>query len=165
MRDKFIHAMSLTASSVYVVTTDGPAGRRGVTVSAVSSISADPNRPTLMACIHHESPTATAILDNKVFCINLLAHDQADISDVFAGRTGKTGEAKFEDTNWETDATGSPILQNALAAFDCNLHHEMRIGSHHVFIGELAAIQHRDAGAPLLYGGRGYLRASQINES
>lgn len=162
MRDQFLHAMSLAASSVYVVTTDGPGGKNGITVSAVSSVSADPDVPTLMACIHNESPTATAILENQVFCINLLDQEQSSISDVFAGRTGKSGEAKFDCAKWETVATGSPMLTNALAAFDCKLLHEKRVSSHYILIGQLAAIQHRDAGAPLLYGDRSYLRADKI---
>lgn len=163
MREEFIHAMSLTASSVYVVTTDGVGGRLGVTASAVSSISADPNVPTLMACIHQASPIAKAIQQNKVFCINLLACDQSDISDIFAGRTGKTGAAKFECTKWQTAQTGSPVLENALASFDCSLLHELKVGTHHMFVGETTSILSRKEGAPLLYGGRSYQKGARIN--
>ena len=38
----FVSAMGLAATGVSVVTTDGPAGRFGLTVSAVSSDSAEP---------------------------------------------------------------------------------------------------------------------------
>jgi flavin reductase len=41
LRAAFLEGMSRSAASVSVVTTDGPAGRGGVTVSAMTSISAD----------------------------------------------------------------------------------------------------------------------------
>ena len=41
LRDRFIAGMARAATTVNVVTTDGPAGRAGVTVSAMSSVSAD----------------------------------------------------------------------------------------------------------------------------
>ena len=43
-RDSFIAAMRQAATGVTVVTTDGAAGRRGVTVSAMTSVSAEPPR-------------------------------------------------------------------------------------------------------------------------
>ena len=41
LRQRFLSGMSHAACTVNVVTTDGPAGRAGVTVSAMSSVSAD----------------------------------------------------------------------------------------------------------------------------
>jgi flavin reductase (DIM6/NTAB) family NADH-FMN oxidoreductase RutF len=85
LRQRFVTGMSHAACTVNVVTTDGSAGRFGVTVSAMSSVSADSERPTLLACVHESSPAARAILENGVFCVNVLRDDQSFISDVFAG--------------------------------------------------------------------------------
>ena len=52
LRQRFLNGMGLAACTVNVVTTDGPAGRHGVTVSAMSSVSADMDQPTLLVCIH-----------------------------------------------------------------------------------------------------------------
>ena len=41
LRQQFLHGMSHAACTVNVVTTDGMAGRHGVTVSAMVSVSAD----------------------------------------------------------------------------------------------------------------------------
>ena len=57
-RDAFVEAMSRAVSGVSIVTTDGQAGRFGQTVSAMSSVSADP--PLLLVCINRKSPTCTA---------------------------------------------------------------------------------------------------------
>ena len=55
MRQSFLHAMSLTAATVTVVTTGGPAGRAGVTVSAMTPVSADGDAPMLLVCINDAS--------------------------------------------------------------------------------------------------------------
>ncbi|MGI9305790.1 MAG: hypothetical protein ACR2P5_00635 [Gammaproteobacteria bacterium] len=47
--------MELSASAVNVVATDG---RGGVTVSAMTSVSAAGDLPTLLVCIHHLSAAA-----------------------------------------------------------------------------------------------------------
>ncbi len=48
-RDRFVDAMNRAVTGVTVVTTDGELGRFGQTVSAMSSVSAEP--PTLLICI------------------------------------------------------------------------------------------------------------------
>lgn len=47
----FIMAMAAAATGVSVTTTEGSAGRFGLTVSAISSVSAEP--PMLLACVNH----------------------------------------------------------------------------------------------------------------
>jgi len=69
-------------------------------VSAMVSVSADTPRPTLLVCIHHLSPVADALLQNGVFCVNVLREDQAHISDTFAGRSGAHGLEKFDCAEW-----------------------------------------------------------------
>src|SRR5580704_10415994 len=94
LRQRFLLGMSHAACTVNVVTTDGAAGRHGVTVSATVSVSADTPQPTLLVCIHHLSPVSAALLENGVFCVNVLRDDQAHISDSFAGRSGVQGAAR-----------------------------------------------------------------------
>src|SRR4030088_2324579 len=92
IRAQFLDGMSRAAFCVNVVTTDGPAGRAGVTVSAMSSVSADGNSPTVLVCIHHQSRTAAAIVENGVFCLNILRDDQSDIADRFGGGQLRGGD-------------------------------------------------------------------------
>jgi len=148
--------MSHAACTVNVVTTDGSAGRHGVTVSAMVSVSADTPRPTLLVCIHHLSPVADALLENGVFCVNVLREDQAHISDTFAGRSGAHGSAKFGCTQWTTQLTGAPRVADALVAFDCRVTGSDRIGSHFVVLGSVEDIFVAGTGAPLIYANRAY---------
>jgi flavin reductase (DIM6/NTAB) family NADH-FMN oxidoreductase RutF/DNA-binding transcriptional LysR family regulator len=156
LRQRFLHGMSHAACTVNVVTTDGAAGRHGVTVSAMVSVSADTPQPTLLVCIHHKSAVAAALLENGIFCVNVLRDDQAHISDNFAGRSGARGAEKFDCTEWTTQVTGAPRVVDALVAFDCRVTASERVGSHFVVFGSVQDIHVAGAGAPLIYANRAY---------
>jgi flavin reductase (DIM6/NTAB) family NADH-FMN oxidoreductase RutF/DNA-binding transcriptional LysR family regulator len=156
LRQRFLLGMSHAAATVSVVTTDGAAGRHGVTVSAMVSVSADTPQPTLLVCIHQKSAVAEAVLRNGVFCVNVLRDDQAHISDNFAGRGGVRGEAKFDCAEWTTQVTGAPRVVDSLVAFDCKVTASDRVGSHFVVFGSVQDIFVAGGGAPLIYANRAY---------
>ncbi len=156
LRQQFLHGMSHAACTVSVVTTDGVAGRHGVTVSAMVSVSADTPQPTLLVCIHHLSPVVSALLENGVFCVNVLRDDQAHISDNFAGRSSARGAAKFDCATWTTQLTGAPRVVDSLVAFDCRVTASERVGSHFVVFGSVQDIFVAGTGAPLIYANRAY---------
>lgn len=159
LKAKFLEGMSRSAASVSVVTTDGPAGRGGVTVSAMTSISADGDSPTMLTCLNASSSALPLVLENGCFCINVLATDQIDISDIFSSRLPAPGGDKFNAVAHEVLVTGAPWLTAALVAFDCRLISAERIGTHHICIGAVEAVRVAPEGEPLLYGMRRYLRA------
>jgi len=134
---------------VTIVTTDGPAGRLAVTVSAASSASADP--PLVLACINRRSPVNGGIHANGVFCINVLAIGQEHLSDSFAGRPRDGAPFDFTRAEWTSAKTGSPILQGAVAAFDCALQSSHGAGTHTVFFGRVLEVL-EGATVPLIYG-------------
>jgi flavin reductase len=161
IRTQFLHGMSRAAFCVNVVTTDGPGGRAGVTVSAMSSVSADGESPTLLVCIHHQSKTAAAIVENGVFCINILRDDQSELADHFGGRSKFGDGDKFAQGTWLTADTGAPRLADSVVAFDCRVIATERVGTHHVFIGAVGAVTVGN-GAALIYADRAYGRAHPI---
>jgi flavin reductase len=160
IRAQFLDGMSRASFCVNVVTTDGPAGRAGVTVSAMSSVSADGNSPTVLVCIHHQSKTAAAIVENGVFCINILRDDQSNIADRFGGR--ELGDAdKFAYGRWVEGDTRAPRLADAVVAFDCRVLSAERVGTHHIFIGGVASVT-IGYGTALIYADRAYGKAQRI---
>jgi flavin reductase (DIM6/NTAB) family NADH-FMN oxidoreductase RutF/DNA-binding transcriptional LysR family regulator len=162
IRSGFLAGMSFAAATVNIVTTDGPGGRFGVTVSAMASVSADTPRPTLLVCVHHLSPATKAILDNGVFCVNVLRDDQSYISDCFAGRYKTADGDKFSCTEWTTQVTGAPRVVDPLVAFDCRVVSSQQVGTHFVLFGEVEAIFTAGAGSPLIYANRAYGTPSRI---
>lgn len=137
-REQFLAAMGLATSAVTVVTTDGPAGRYGQTVSAMCSVSADP--PTVLVCVNRTSPLCAAIVINECFAVNLLAATQVRVSDMFAGRTPSGAVPyDFSCASWTVRVTGSPILRGAIAIVDSRLSQAVEVATHVVLIGAVAA--------------------------
>lgn len=151
--EKFIAAMGLAATGVSVLTTDGAAGRFGLTVSAISSVSVDP--PMILACVNRKSPAVTALDANRVFAVNLLgAHNQA-YAETFAGRPREGRPFDFANHDWRVGTTGLPIVNDATAIFECALEASYDAGSHRIFIGRVLAA-HKGEAEPLVYCNRAF---------
>lgn len=143
----FRAAMRNLAGGVAIVTTGEGAARRGLTVTAVTSVSADP--PMVLVCINAASGSHDAVLRHGAFAVNILGPEHAALAWRFAGQGGAQGAARFEGEAWRAGPAGSPLLGSALCAMDCALQTHQRAGSHGVFIGRVLAARHRD-GEPLL---------------
>lgn len=157
LRAHFLDAMSHVACSVCIVTTDGPAGRAGMTVSSMTPVSADGSAPSLCVCLHHDALARSATQANGTFCVNLLGAGQSAVADVFAGRTSTAENARFEGIDWTATAAGSPRIAGALVAFDCKLEHSFRYDTHHILVGSVCGIEMEDASGPaLIYANRAY---------
>jgi len=154
-RELFVEAMRGAATGVNIVTTDGAAGRYGLTVSAFASVSADP--PTLLVCINRRSPACSAILANRRFCVNVLAHQQSALAQTFAGMPERGTAYDFCQGVWTKAATGAPVLEACVANFDCTLGTALNSGSHAVFIGLVTAAIAREV-EPLVYSNHAYGR-------
>lgn len=161
LRQQFLEGMSRAAASVSVVTTDGPAGRHGITVSAMTSVSADGEAPTMLVCLNAASSALPPLLENRCFCINVLRIDQQAISDTFSGRLPAPGGDRFSAAHFTPGPTGAPMMDEALVSFDCELVSAEKIGTHHICIGAVREVRAAPDGAPLLYGMRSYLRAER----
>jgi flavin reductase len=161
IRSQFLDGMSRAAFCVSVVTTDGPAGCSGVTISAMSSVSADGTSPTILVCIHHQSRTAAAIIENGTFCVNVLREDHSEIADRFGGRVQLEDGDKFAVGRWATGSSRAPRLADAVAAFDCRVASAERVGTHHIFVGEVQSVT-TGSGAALIYADRAYGKAQRL---
>lgn len=159
LRAAFIGAMRGAATGVSVITTAGPAGRFGLTVSAVASVSADP--PMLLVCINRRSPAFAAIRQNGVFTVNLLSEAQTHVADNFAGRAAAPFD--FTCARWaQDDAALPPRLEGATAAFHCRIAQLHEAGSHAVIIGHVLGAFAGTA-APLVHVAQNYAGTAQLH--
>lgn len=161
LRSEFLAGMSQAAATVSVVTTDGPNGRAGVTVSAMTSVSADGPAPTMLACVNASSRSAVPILENRCFVINVLAQDQQAVADLFAGRIQAPGGDKFNGVQHTPMSSGAPRIEGALVSFDCTVFRADLVETHWVLIGAVQEIHAAPEGKPLMYGMRSYLKAEK----
>lgn len=155
-------AMAHFAGAVHVVTTDGPAGKRGVTVIAACSVSDNP--PTVLVCLNRENAHNECFLGNKVFALNTLAANHQDISNAFSGLTGLGQEERFALGRWETIATGVPTLVDAVAAFDCEVVDTKDLATHRVYFGRVVGLRVGADLDPLVYHDRGYRVLRDANQ-
>ncbi len=135
-------------------TTDGPGGKTGFTATAVCSVSDSP--ATLLICLNRGAVSMPVLRENGVFCVNTLRAGEEIIADTFAGRTKVAREARFDTGQWGKLATGSPVLQSAVAAFDCRVTEVKSVASHDVYFGLVEAIHSGPPGAALVYHDRLY---------
>jgi flavin reductase (NADH) len=151
---EFKATMGVFPAAVSVVTAlDGEGVPRGLTCSAVCSLSMDP--PSMLICVNRRNKSLKAIKESAGFVVNLLRAGRRELSDLFASPSPD----KFGGTDWQpSPASGLPLLaRDALAFVDCALRSEIHAGSHAVLIGQV-----RESGVaepsegPLVYWRRNY---------
>lgn len=151
--DMFRAGMARLGAAVNIIVTDGPAGRHGMTASAVCSVSDSP--ASLLLCVNRSARMHDVLEDNGRLTVNVLAGTQVSLSDIFANRALDMDE-RFAMADWTMLDHGVPALTGALAAFGCSVRSTMEMGSHSIF---LCDVQHlllggKDAG--LVYFDRRY---------
>ncbi len=155
---EFKQAMQLWASGVTVITTQSKKhGLQGMTVSAFSSVSAEP--ALILCCLNGVADTLVGIDESQSFAVNVLTTAQQPTSNQFAG--GCSHEERFANNSWHTLETGSPLLTESLMSLDCKLVEKVQAGSHWIVIGEVQACEVRE-GEPLLYYRAAYQKLANV---
>ena len=153
----FRNAMSLLTGAVNVVTTAGESGRHGFTASAVCSVTDTP--PTLLVCMNQASRSHVHFIENKILTVNVLGAHHQHISNVFSSKL--SSEERFEYGRWTDLKTGSPVLDDALVSFDCQIEQIQAVGTHAIFICRIVAIQQSQHDQGLVYFNRAYHHVGQ----
>ncbi len=148
----FKAALGRFPAGVTVITMVGSEGDHGMTASAFCSLSLDP--PLVLVCVKNGNTSHGLLQDASGFAVNLLAQDQMNLSNRFAG-WGPQPEDRFGDQGDERGAvSGARFLPGAMASLDCTLYGTRDGGDHTIFIGQVEGVVLRgdDAElAPLLY--------------
>jgi flavin reductase (DIM6/NTAB) family NADH-FMN oxidoreductase RutF len=94
------------------------------------------------------------------FTVNVLKQGQHDLARRFGTRSGRD-EDKLADIRWRPGRTGAPVLEDALAYFDCELGGEMVAGDHELTLGRVTDGRILDPDAePLMYRDTGDMDGS-----
>lgn len=142
----FRDALGHFATGITVVTTrlgDQPA--IGLTANSFSSVSLDP--PLVLWSLDKRSDMLATFQACKHFAINVLSVDQKDLSVKFSRRDNHL----INGLDVEYWKTGSPILRQAHASFDCSVHERIDAGDHIVMLGRVEQVGHGEGGQPLLF--------------
>lgn len=153
--DTFRAALRHLASGVSLITTkDADGAPMGMLATAVSSVTAEP--PTILICINHTATMHAALMESRIFCVNFLALANDNVAQRFTGSVPR--EARFDEGQWETLASGAPVLGNAHASLDCEISQITEMGSHSVIFGKVLAakVAPSEASQPLVFHNRAY---------
>jgi len=155
---QFKRGMRSLAGAVCIITCSHEGRRYGMTATAVCSATADP--PTVLACVNRATATYRAIADARLFCVNVLRHEDQDLSGLFSG--ARRADERFRDEHWSTLVTGAPVLVNSLVSFDCRVVNSLDHGTHTIFLGEVERLQIGRKGKPLLYSDGQYAKLASL---
>lgn len=123
----------------------------GFTANSFTSVSLDP--PLLLVCLSSAASSFEAFRDAGRFGVSVLGAAQREASTVFATR----GADKFASVAWTPRRTGAPLIDGAVAWFDCETDRILPAGDHAILLGRVVAFDWtRDA--PL-----GYCRGAYVS--
>ena len=170
----FKEALGQFASGVTVITVDSAEGLHGMTASAFCSVSLAP--PLILVCVKTGNTMWTQLESVSGFAVNILAEDQEELSNRFAGgivdaegnwNPWPADRSKFEDLDYTiAEKTGAPLLSGTLSALNCMIEQRIDSGDHTIFVGRVVASRAvpRGAGRPLVYHAGGYKKVTQGGE-
>lgn len=148
--------MGSFGSGVVVVTAACGAEPVGFTCQSFASLSLNP--PLVSLSPARSSRTWPRIRQVGAFCVNVLAADQAEISQAFA----VSRSDKFCGIAWSPGAFGAPVIDGVVAWIECLLWAEHDGGDHTVVLGKVHDLAARDDRDPLLYLRGSYVRRGCI---
>lgn len=131
-------ALGSFATGVTIVTAKDTNGQgHGLTVNSFTSVSLDP--PLVLWCLGNKSDSYDLFSGSDHYAINVLASGQGDLAMRFAGK----GDQQFGVDEAISLATGAPVLEQAIAVFDCKVVQRIEAGDHLILIGETQAFETR----------------------
>jgi flavin reductase (DIM6/NTAB) family NADH-FMN oxidoreductase RutF len=148
----FRSALGQFATGVTVITTRTFSGQPiGITASSFNSVSLDP--PLVLWSLATKSASMPVFRGNSHYVVNVLSDSQLDLCQRFATLKGD----RFAGVGHAAGDTGMPVLDGALAWFECHNRSRYEEGDHVIFVGEVERCGvHPEAAsmAPLvIYGG------------
>jgi flavin reductase (DIM6/NTAB) family NADH-FMN oxidoreductase RutF len=134
---------------VYIITARTKEKVNGMTAAWVSQVSFKPL--LLMISIASERFTHSLIKESGYFAINTLDEDLQNYAATFGFRSGRKTD-KFQGVPFFDASHGSPVLDGALAFFECKVVDTFTAGDHTLFIGEVVEAKlFREDAEPLIF--------------
>ena len=146
--------MRAWTSGVAIVTASHAGEQHGMTVSSFTSIALEP--PLIIVSLQTVSRTHELVAQSNAFGVTILAEDQQEISDRFAGRMPDT-EDRLAGLETEALVTGVPFIKGGLAYLDCRVSQAIEVGTNTLFLAEVVSARGNGAGRPLVIAVSGLL--------
>ncbi|WP_218510000.1 flavin reductase family protein [Variovorax sp. dw_308] len=150
--DEFRDALGMFATGVTIVTARAADGTLvGLTANSFNSVSLTP--PLVLWSLARSSGSMPALDTGSHYAINILAANQRELAERFAQKRAD----RWIDVTFAEGLGGAPLLDGAVASFECFNRSRYDEGDHVIFVGEVERCSMRVGASPLLFhGGRFY---------
>ncbi len=153
-RERFRESMARLAATVHILTARHEGHRYGMTITAASSLSADPM--SIIVSVHRGTATHEAMMRSRRLCLNMLSPGHDELAIRFSGALGHRGDERFEAGDWICEGNAPPVLQGAAAALQCDLVDRHSFGTHDVMLCHVGEICLGLDQTALVYANRRY---------
>jgi 3-hydroxy-9,10-secoandrosta-1,3,5(10)-triene-9,17-dione monooxygenase reductase component len=140
----FRQALGQFPTGVTVVTATNGDHPVGMTANSFSSVSLDP--PLVLWSLQRRAPSLPSFKAAGCFAVNVLATHQKKLCRHFS----TPREDKFTDVEHRRGQNGCPLVEGAIARFECRTENIIEAGDHLIFLGRVERAMHRD-GEPLIF--------------
>ena len=141
--------LGMFATGVTVITTLVKEQVHGMTANAFMSVSLEP--PLVLISVDRRTKMCNLLHEGQRFAVSILAADQRELSDRFAGRAGEDAPEPSFGIVHET-----PIVEGAAATFVAQVDRSYWGGDHSLFLGRVEYANHVEGSKPLLFHGGQY---------
>lgn len=140
------NALGRFATGVCVISTVSEEGQPlGLTANSFASVSLDP--PLVLWSLQNNSEVFDVFSRPRYYAINVLASEHHGHS----GRYATRGDHLLDADHFSLGKFGAPIMHEALASFECELHATHEGGDHLIIVGRVRDMVARVDGEPLLF--------------
>jgi flavin reductase (DIM6/NTAB) family NADH-FMN oxidoreductase RutF len=136
MEKQWLSAFGKMTYGIYVLTTSSEDTINGMIASWVSQISYAP--PLISVAVHPKRYSHNLIEQSGCFALHVVAKDRSDLLKRFKGPDAL---AKFSGIEWTRGKTGSPIIKDCIAWFECEVVSSLDPGNHTLFIGKVVDVE------------------------
>jgi len=142
---KLRHDMLTHGVNIVCAQHEGKLG--GLAVAWATQVAA--NR--FLICVGKQSATRELILASRAFGLCVLTREQVEVARWFGRRSSRDVD-KFASVGYHTAATGSPLLDECAATFDCTVETVFDLDDEKLIIGKIVAAERlREVYEPLVY--------------
>jgi len=140
-------ALRMIPYGLFVLTAKNGNDITSATVNWVTQTSFKP--PLVAVGIKADTHPYTTVKAAGTFAINVLGADQKDIAQAFFMTVEPEGN-KLGPVTFREGTTGSPILNEAPAYWECRVVDVVEQGDHHIFVGEVIEAGVKEGPSPTL---------------
>ena len=146
-------ALRMVSYGLYVATARAGEKYAAGTVTWLSQCSFEP--PLVMAGIRRDSALYKTIKASRAFAVHIVGTGQKKMATTFF-KTAKVDGDTLNGYRFEAGKTGSPVLADVPAWFECRVVDEVKHGDHAVFVAEVVAAGVRHEEEPLTVRAAGF---------